>query len=364
MTSMPHHSHEPAEGTACSHHHDHEPHGHGHGHGHGHHHHGGHGHVHAPASFGGTFLIAIILNTLYLAGEAGWGLAAHSLSLLADAGHNLSDVLSLLAAWGAQILARRTPSERFTYGLKRATILTALLNAIILLLVTGGIIWQAIWHLIHPETVQGQTISIVAGIGILINGGTALLLMKGSHHDLNMRGAFLHMVSDALMALGVVIAGVLITLTGLSYIDPLASLIVSGLIIWGTWSLLTHALGLALDGVPQAIAPRAVEDALRNLPGIADLHHLHIWPISTTETALTVHLVLHPTPEGHSALEAQTKTADLLAQATTLLREEFSIGHPTFQVEPPEGIGCTAPDCTTSHTAPKETDCDHDHHHA
>ena len=363
MTTMPHHSHEPAEGTACSHH-DHEPHTHGHGHGHGHHHHGGHGHVHAPASFGGTFLVAIILNMLYLVGEAGWGFAAHSLSLLADAGHNLSDVLSLLAAWGAQILARRTPSERFTYGLKRATILTALLNATILLLVTGGIIWQAIWHLIHPEIVQGRTISVVAGIGILINGGTALLLMRGAHHDLNMRGAFLHMASDALMALGVVIAGILITLTGLSCIDPLASLIVSGLIIWGTWSLLTHALGLALDGVPQAIAPRAVEDALRNLPGIADLHHLHIWPISTTETALTVHLVLHPIPADCSAREAQSKAAALLMQATTLLREEFSIDHPTFQVEPPEGTLCATPACNTPHTAPKETDHTHAHHHA
>lgn len=335
--------------TTAHHHHDHHTHGHGH-------HHGGHGHSHAPASFGGMFLIAILLNSAYLIGEAGWGFAAHSLSLLADAGHNLSDVLSLLAAWGAQALARRSPSERFTYGFKRATILTALLNASILLLVTGGIIWQAIWHFIHPEIVQGQTVSIVAGIGILINGGTALLLMRGAHHDLNMRGAFLHMASDALMALGVVIAGGLITLTGYSFIDPLASLIVSGLIIWGTWSLLTHALGLALDAVPHNIAPHAVEDALRAMPAIADLHHLHIWPISTTETALTVHLILHPFPEGCSAQEAQSQIATILHEATHLLQDHFAIGHPTFQVEAATAAACSMPACTPDkHNIPATT---------
>ncbi|MCX5619539.1 cation diffusion facilitator family transporter [Bombella pollinis] len=348
MTTTAHHHHDHD-------HHDHHTHTHGHGHGHGHHH---GGHSHAPTSFGGTFLIAILLNSAYLIGEAGWGFAAHSLSLLADAGHNLSDVLSLLAAWGAQALARRSPSERFTYGFKRATILTALLNATILLLVTGGIIWEAIWHFIHPEIVHGRTISIVAAIGILINGGTALLLMRGAHHDLNMRGAFLHMASDALMALGVVIAGGLITLTGSSFIDPLASLIVSGLIIWGTWSLLTHALGLALDAVPHSITPRAVEDALRAMPAIADLHHLHIWPISTTETALTVHLTLHPFPEGYSAQDAQSQIAATLHEATHLLQERFAIGHPTFQVEAATATACSAPHCTPEahHTSTTTTD--------
>lgn len=353
MRETPKHMHTHTNGTtshketSChdhpaheAHHHSHHHHHHGHSHGHGH-----HGHVHAPASFGVVFLISILINSAYIVGEVSWGIFSHSISLLADAGHNLSDVLGLLAAWGAQALAKRSPSSRFTYGLKRATILTALANATILLLVTGGIIWEAIWHLLYPETVHGQAVSIVAFVGILINGGTALLLMRGADHDLNMRGAFLHMASDALMALGVVIAGGIITYTGFSIIDPLTSLVVSALIIWGTWSLLTHALGLALDGVPRAIDPAKVEKALRDLPEIADLHHLHIWPISTTETALTVHLVLTPFAKECSLHQAQEHTSTLLARATNLLQSQFSIGHPTFQIETMAPHSCAMPAC-------------------
>ncbi|WP_018979970.1 cation diffusion facilitator family transporter [Saccharibacter floricola] len=342
---------------SCSH--SHGPDAHHHDHDHTHHHGGGH-HHHAPTSFGLIFVLSIALNSAYIIGEVTWGLWAHSLSLLADAGHNLSDVLGLGAAWLAQSLAKRAPSQQFTYGLKRATILTALGNAIILLLVTGGIIWEAILLLFHPENVHGQTVSIVAFIGILVNGGTALLLMRGAHHDLNMRGAFLHMASDALMALSVVIAGGLIMLTGYTIIDPLVSLAVSAIIIWSTWSLLHQSLGLALDGVPAGTDIAEVSQALRNIPGVADSHHLHIWPVSTTETALTVHLVLSPFPTTYSLTEGAKATQKILTEAQRLLQERFSIAHPTFQIDPlPDTSLCATESCSSS----PEPDAPHTHAH-
>lgn len=292
-------------------------------------------------------MIGILLNSLYITGEVVYGLLAHSLSLLADAGHNLSDVLGLAAAWLAHYLAGRAPSQRFTYGLKRATILTALGNATILLLVTGAILWQSLLHLLNPPVVKGGMVSVVALIGISVNAVTALLFMSGAKHDLNIRGAFLHMMSDAVMALAVVIAGLLISLTGFDIIDPIMSILVSVGIIIGTWSLLSQSLGLALDGVPKNIIIADVQAALLEIPDIADVHHLHIWPVSTTETALTVHLVRQEQTD-NLTITAET----LIAHATALLRDRFSITHPTFQIEPYRH-SCPDTTCyeTDNHTA-------------
>ncbi|GBR53266.1 cation efflux system protein [Neokomagataea thailandica NBRC 106555] len=248
------------------------------------------------------------------------------MSLLADAGHNLSDVLGLASAWFAQILARRTPSSRFTYGMRRATILSALANAVFLLLVTGGIIWESVLRLVTPTAVAGNVVSWVALVGILINGGTALLFMRGAHDDLNMRGAFLHMASDAVMAFAVVLAGIAIAWTGQTIIDPVVSLLVSLFIIAGTWSLLKGSVTLSLDGVPDGIDIVQVEQTLRALPGIQDIHHLHVWPMSTTETALTVHIL-------RDAENETVTNAQIIDAARAELRKRFRIGHPTFQIE-------------------------------
>ncbi|QEH96308.1 cation diffusion facilitator family transporter [Gluconobacter thailandicus] len=318
-----------------SHGHDHAHGGHDHSHDHGHdscdgHDHGfgfGHAHVHAPASFGRAFAIGILLNTVYVIAEALWGVWAHSLSLLADAGHNLSDILGLGAAWLAESLARRAPTTRFTYGLRRSTILAAFVNATVLLLVTGAIIWEAIVRLFVHTPVEGLAVSWVALVGIAVNAVTALLFMKGASNDLNIRGAFLHMASDAMMSFAVVIAGLLITWTGFQIIDPIVSLIVSASIIMATWSLLKGSVSLSLDGVPSGIVPADVQTALLEVPGVCGLHHLHIWPMSTTETALTVHLLREETA-------AQTPE-QIITQASVILREKFGISHPTFQIESP-----------------------------
>ncbi|AFW00024.1 cobalt transporter [Gluconobacter oxydans] len=338
MTSESHH--------ACAHDHADHAHDHSHGHDHAHgrhdhshdhgcdscdgHDHGfgfGHAHVHAPASFGRAFAIGILLNTVYVIAEALWGVWAHSLSLLADAGHNLSDILGLGAAWLAESLARRAPTTRFTYGLRRSTILAAFVNATVLLLVTGGIIWEAIVRLFVHTPVEGLAVSWVALVGIAVNAVTALLFMKGASNDLNIRGAFLHMASDAMMSFAVVIAGLLIAWTGFQIIDPIVSLIVSASIIMATWSLLKGAVSLSLDGVPSGIVPADVQTALLEVPGVCGLHHLHIWPMSTTETALTVHLLREETA-------AQTPE-QIITQASVILREKFGISHPTFQIESP-----------------------------
>lgn len=300
------------------HHHDDHDHSH-HGHGHGHHH-------HAPASFGKAFAVGISLNILYILVETVWGLRVHSMSLLADAGHNLSDVLGLASAWFAQILARRAPSNRFTYGMRRATILSALANAVFLLLVTGGIIWESVLRLLAPPAVAGEVVSWVALGGIIINGGTALLFMRGAEDDLNVRGAFLHMASDAVMAFAVVLAGLAIAWTGHTIIDPVVSLLVSLFIVGGTWSLLRGAVTLSLDGVPASIDIGKVETTLRALPGVQDIHHLHVWPMSTTETALTVHIL-------RDADDSTITNAHIMDAARAALRKRFNIGHPTFQME-------------------------------
>jgi len=285
--------------------------------------HGMGGHVHAPTDFGRAFAIGITLNLLYVVAEAFYGIAAHSLALLADAGHNLGDVLGLAAAWVAALLTAKRPSDRLTYGFGRTSVLAALGNAVALLIVTGGIAWEALRRLIEPEPVAGLTVIVVAAIGVVLNGGTALLFLAGRKGDLNIRSAFLHMAADALVAFGVVIAGILILKTGGLWIDPAISLVVSVVIVIGTWSLLRQAVQLSLDAVPPGIDRAKVETYLRELPGVIEVHDLHIWGLSTTESALTVHLVV-----------ADDVARDvLLPRVFTDMRQRFGIGHPTIQFE-------------------------------
>ncbi len=295
---------------------------HAHHHTVGHSHHGHHhGHTH-EVGHGRAFAIGIALNLGFVFIEAAYGFLADSMALLSDAGHNLSDVLGLAIAWGAALLARRSPTERFTYGLRSSSILAALFNALLLLVATGGIIWESTQRLIEPAPVAAVTVMVVAGIGILINGFTAFLFMSGQH-DLNIRGAFLHMVADAAVSLGVVLGGLAILWTGATWIDPVLSLVIAAVIIGGTWGLLRQSLTLSLHGVPSAIAVSEVRAALERLPGVARVHHLHVWAMSTTETALTVHLVM---PGGYPGDR-------FLAETQHRLKDRFGIGHATLQIE-------------------------------
>ena len=262
--------------------------------------------------------------------EGGYGLLSGSVALLADAGHNLGDVLGLLTAWLASRLALRRPSDRFTYGLRSSSMLAALFNATALLLVTGGIVTEALQRLFAPGPVAGPTVMIVAAIGIAINGATAALFASGRRGDINIRGAFLHMLSDAVISAGVVAAGGVIWLTGWTVVDPLVSLVLSGLIIWGTWGLMRESLNMVLHAVPDGIEPGKVRDALGALPGVSGLHDLHIWPMSTTETALTCHLVM---PGGHPG-------DPFLAEACQMLQDRYKICHATLQVEIDETFAC------------------------
>jgi cobalt-zinc-cadmium efflux system protein len=297
---------------------DHHEHGHDHGHDHGGHQ--GHGHHHGPASYDRAFAIGVALNAGFVAAEVVFGLAANSMSLLADAAHNLGDVLGLLLAWGAAWLSRRPPTARRTFGYGRSSILAALINATVLLIGVGAIGVEAVQRLLAPEQVGEVTVMVVAAIGIFINGATALLFMRGRENDLNIRGAFLHMASDAVVSLGVVIAALLIRLTGLLWIDPVTSLVIVVVITVGTWGLLRDSVALAMDAVPGGVAPQAVRDYLAAQPGVSEVHDLHIWGLSTTETALTVHLVCDDT----------AARPHLMAGA---LQERFGIGHATVQVE-------------------------------
>jgi cobalt-zinc-cadmium efflux system protein len=281
-----------------------------------------HDHSHAPANFGRAFAIGAALNLSFIAVETVWGVRAHSLALLADAGHNLSDVLGLLLAWGAGSLARRAPSERRTYGLRRSSTLAAL-NALLLLIAVGGIAWEAVGRFSHPSPVAGRTVIWVAAVGIAVNGGTALLFLSGRKSDLNIRAAFLHMAGDAGAALGVVLAGAAILATGWQWIDPAVSLIIALIILVGTWGLLRDSLNLALDAVPQGIDVTAVRRCLEGLPQVTEIHDLHIWGMSTTETALTAHLVM---PAGRPADAFYHK-------ACSELHDQFGIEHVTLQVE-------------------------------
>ncbi|MBN8970054.1 MAG: cation diffusion facilitator family transporter [Rhizobiales bacterium] len=305
--------------------HDHARHGHG-AHRHGSHDHGAHGHAghsHAPVDFGRAFVIGIALNTAFVAVEAGYGFVSNSTALLADAGHNLSDVLGLVVAWIAAVLSKRPPTPRLTYGLRNTSILAALTNAVLLLIAAGAILLEAIQRLIHPEPVASKTIIVVAAIGIVINGATALLFASGRKDDLNIRGAYLHMIADAAISLGVVLAGLVIMFTDWLWVDPLISLGIVGVIVWGTWGLLRESTAMSLAAVPTSIDPAAVRSFLAALPGVASIHDLHIWPMSTTETALTAHLV---TPDGHPG-------DVFLISACGELDRRFGIGHATLQIE-------------------------------
>lgn len=285
--------------------------------------HGSHGHNHAPADFGSGFAIGIALNVGFVIAEAVFGVRAHSLALLADAGHNLSDVLGLLLAWGAAVLARRLPTPRHTYGFRSSSILAALFNAVLLLVAVGGIAWEAIGRFQNPSPVSGGTVIWVAAAGIVVNGATALLFMSGRKGDLNIRGAFLHMAADAGVSLGVVIAGMVLLATRLLWIDPLVSLVIVAVILWGTWGLLKDSVNLALAAVPEGIDVAAVRTYLQGLPAVKEVHDLHIWAMSTTETALTAHLV-RTDPECDDAM---------LAKAAHELQERFGIEHTTLQLE-------------------------------
>lgn len=304
----------------------------GHDHGHSHDHaHDGHGHHHAPADFGRAFLIGITLNTAFILIEGIYGYLANSTALLADAGHNLSDVLGLVTAWIAAVLSKRAPTARYTYGLRNTSILAALANAVLLLIASGAILLEAIQRLIEPEPVKSVTIIVVAAIGILVNGVTAWLFASGQKGDINIRGAYLHMIADAAVSAGVVVAGLLIMQTGWLWVDPFTSLVVVGVIVWSTWGLLRESTAMSLDAVPAFIDPLAVRAFLEKLPGVASIHDLHIWPISTTETALTAHLV---TPGGHPG-------DAFLLETCKQLHERFRIEHSTLQIEISEHNNCT-----------------------
>ncbi|MBP6059120.1 MAG: cation transporter [Nitrosomonas sp.] len=282
-----------------------------------------HNHNHAPKNFDRAFAIGITLNVGFVVIEVVFGLLSNSLALLADAGHNLSDVLSLFFAWGASVLARRIPTQRHTYGLRRTSILAALINALVLLVAVGAIVWEAMLRFGHPEPVVSDTVIWVASAGIVINGFTAWLFMSGQKQDLNIRAAYLHMMADAAVSLGVVLAAVAMKFTDWLWLDPVVSLIVAVIIGIGTWGLLRESLNLALDAVPANIHPAKVEAYLAGLPGIEAVHDLHIWAMSTTEIALTVHLV-----------KPDAIIDDLLlAQINNELSEKFGIQHTTIQFE-------------------------------
>jgi cobalt-zinc-cadmium efflux system protein len=281
------------------------------------------GHNHVPTNYGRAFIIAILLNTLFVGVEFVYGIAANSTALIADAGHNLSDVLGLLLAWGAVILARKVPTARYTYGLRSTSILAALANAMFLLVACGAIAWEAGHRFSQPPVVAGLTVTLVAAVGIVINGFSAWLFVKGSKGDLNIRGAYLHMASDAAVSLGVVISGIIMMYTGWYWLDPVISLVIVVVIVVGTWGLLRESMQLALSAVPTNIDVPAIEQYLKQCNGVTDIHDLHIWGLSTTENALTAHLVIPTGYPGDAFMD------DVMQK----LKEQFSIHHSTLQIE-------------------------------
>lgn len=282
-----------------------------------------HGHNHGIANYGFAFGFGIILNTIFIIIEIIYGILGDSLALLADAGHNVSDVLGLVIAWIAIWLGKKAPSEKRTYGYKRSSILSALFNAVFLMVAIGAIAWEAIQRFSAPQPVLGKTVIIVAFIGIVINAVTALLFMSGRKMDLNIRGAFLHMATDALVSLGVVVAGFMIIWTGWQWLDPFVSLVISIVILLGTWGLLKESVNLSLDAVPEGIDVKKIKDYLSGLPTILEIHDLHVWGMSTTEAALTVHLI-------RSEIEDND---ELLQKLTKELHDKFGIEHATIQIE-------------------------------
>jgi len=309
--------------------HDHAGHGHdhaGHGHDHAGHDHGGHGHAHhhaPPDQMTRAFLIGMLLNVAFVAIGVVAGAIAHSTALLADAAHNLGDVLGLGMAWGATVLARRARTTRRTYGLRRTTILAALGNGGLVLFAIGGVVWESMQRLTSAPAVDGKLVAVVAAIGVALNGIAAMMFSRG-REDMNVRGAYLHLLADAAVSAGVVIAGVLVWTTGWTWIDPATSLVVSVVILRGTWGLVREAMDLLLDAVPPHIDPEAVQAFLGGLPGVTDVHDVHIWSMSTTEVALTAHLVV---PWDACA-------PSMLSDAAIEIERRFKIGHVTIQLEP------------------------------
>jgi len=302
-----------------------------------------HDHPHSPEplSMNRAFLAGILLNTGFLLVEVFYGLRSHSLSLVADAAHNFGDVLGLALAWLAAWLVVRQATARRTYGYRRAGILAALVNGMLLLAATGGILWEALRRFWHPEPAQGMTMIVVAAIGTAINLGSALFFLKGSHGDLNVRGAFLHLMADAGVSLGVVAAGVGLLLTGWNWLDPAISLVVGVVVLVGAWPLFKSALDLVLDAVPAHVDPDIVRDFLLASPGVGGLHDLHVWALSTTSTALSVHLVVDP----------GTDAFRLVAELAHEIEDRFQIDHATLQAETAEQQDC-CPLQTPSHDHP------------
>lgn len=281
-----------------------------------------HGHHHAPRDFGSAFALGVGLNLVFVVIEATFGLLYGSMALVADAGHNLSDVLALLLAWGASIAAKRPPNARYTYGYKSSTILAAMGNALLLAIAIGAILFETFHRILDPVEPEGMVMVVVAGIGVLINTATALLFLRGQD-DLNIRGAFLHMAADALVSIGVVMAGVAIIVTGAWWIDPLVSFAIVAMIAWGTWGLAKDSLAMGLLAVPASIDESAVRSHLAGFEGVKAVHDLHIWPMSTTETALTAHIVMPGAPYSDS----------LLREMSDSLATRFGINHSTIQIE-------------------------------
>lgn len=282
-----------------------------------------HLHYHSPKLYDRAFAVGVILNTSFIVIEVAYGIAAGSLALIADAGHNFGDVITLLLAWGASHLAVRKSTLRRTYGFKRATILASVLSAMLLLFALGGISWEAIERFAEPPPVQGKIVMIVAGVGVVINALTALLFLPGRKHDLNIKGAYLHMMADAIVSLGVVVTGFAIITTGFLWLDPVISLLVVLVILFSTLGLLRDSVNLAVDAVPNDIDANAVHDFLQSVAGVKEVHDFHIWGLSTTQTALTVHLVM----PGFNAGD------QFLNNLTEKLYSRFGIGHSTIQIE-------------------------------
>ncbi|NML94310.1 cation diffusion facilitator family transporter [Novosphingobium olei] len=311
---------------ADEHAHDHSGHDHSDHAGHSH----GHGHSHAPKDFGLAFAIGVSLNMGFVIVEAVYGFLSNSMALLADAGHNFSDVLGLLIAWVATILAKRKPGGRYSYGLRSSSIVAALINALFLVVAISIIAFEAVGRFSEPAPVAGKTVIIVAAIGIAINTATALMFMRGSKGDINIRGAFLHMAADAAVSAGVVVAGFVILATGWSWIDPAVSLVIVAVIAVGTWGLLRDSVNMSLHAIPPGVDQDEVAEFIKGQPGVAAIHDLHIWSMSTTETALTVHLVV---PAGYPG---DAFSADLARE----LKSRFSIDHPTIQIETSAAENC------------------------
>jgi len=288
-----------------------------------------HEHTHQISNYNRAFAIGVMLNILFVVIEAGYGVAAGSLALIADAGHNLSDVLGLLLAWGAGLLATKAATEKKTYGFRKVTIMASLASAILLLVALGCIISEAIGRFLDPKPVKGMTIIAVAAIGVVINTITALLFVSGQKHDLNIRGAFLHMAADAGVSLGVVASGIIITATGWLWIDPASSLLIAAIILIGTWSLLRDSMNLAIDSVPEGIDIAGIKKYLTGIETVSQIHDLHVWPLSTTEVALSVHLIV-----------AEPLNNDFLPKIQQHLHDRFRIEHATIQVERQDDDQC------------------------